>query len=37
MVRVHRQRPILTHYLVSGHGMQIKDLEGDEIDGLDEC
>ncbi|KAI0270328.1 caspase domain-containing protein [Russula aff. rugulosa BPL654] len=24
-------------FYFSGHGMQIKDLEGDEIDGLDEC
>jgi uncharacterized caspase-like protein len=24
-------------FYFSGHGMQIKDLEGDELDGLDEC
>jgi hypothetical protein len=34
---VRRQCPVLTHYLVSGHGMQINDLDGDEADGLDEC
>lgn len=34
---VHRQCSVLTHYLVSGHGVQIKDKDGDESDGLDEC
>lgn len=35
---IHRQCSILlTHCPVSGHGVQIKDLDGDEIDGLDEC
>ena len=27
----------LTHFVVSGHGVQIDDLDGDEPDGLDEC
>ncbi len=27
----------LTHYVVSGHGVQIDDMDGDELDGLDEC
>jgi hypothetical protein len=34
---VQRQCVILTLYLVSGHGIQIKDMDGDESDGLDEC
>ena len=29
--------PSLTPRLVSGHAVQIKDLDGDEDDGLDEC
>jgi hypothetical protein len=28
---------VLVHCLVSGHGKQIKDMNGDESDGLDEC
>ena len=28
---------MLARCLVSGHGIQIKDLEGDELDGQDEC
>jgi hypothetical protein len=28
---------ILIHHLVCGHGIQIKDRDGDERDGLDEC
>jgi len=27
----------MAHYSVSGHGQQIKDLNGDEPDGFDEC
>jgi hypothetical protein len=27
----------LTHFVVSGHGVQIEDQNGDEPDGLDEC
>ena len=27
----------MTHFVVSGHGVQIDDLDGDEPDGLDEC
>lgn len=27
----------MTHFVVSGHGVQIDDLNGDEPDGLDEC
>jgi hypothetical protein len=28
---------MLVHCIVSGHGVQIKDTNGDEGDGLDEC
>ena len=34
---VRRQFSSLTPRLVSGHAVQIKDLDGDEDDGLDEC
>lgn len=37
MTGVHRQCSVSTLYLVSGHGVQIKDRDGDESDGLDEC
>ena len=34
---IHRRFSSLTPRLVSGHAVQIKDLDGDEDDGLDEC
>jgi hypothetical protein len=37
MLNVHRSYSVLIHCQVSGHGVQIKDTNGDEDDGLDEC
>ena len=42
VVRLEQCDPHLTKLridlrLVSGHGVQIKDVDGDESDGLDEC
>jgi len=42
-VRHYAQRTLMTFCIdslsieVSGHGVQIKDTDGDEHDGLDEC
>jgi hypothetical protein len=34
---VHWECPILTHRLVSGHALQVKDMSGQESNGLAEC
>ncbi len=34
---VRTRCPLLIYRLVSGHDIQIKDVNGDETDGLDEC
>jgi hypothetical protein len=42
-VRHYTQRALMLFCIdslsieVSGHGVQIKDMDGDELDGLDEC
>jgi hypothetical protein len=39
ILNVHRRYSVLIYcqLTVSGHGVQIKDTDGDEADGLDEC